>query len=394
MKDWEACLAQDGSNGRKLHGAVIGWFLHTMVGQALQTTVDEMKDLDQEDFELWLNDLEKVSKQELGTMQRKSILMWRFGVSERKPAVIMPAVRVHAPPVPPPRVVPLADIGGDQLSVAGEQERAPSVASVKQVRELCSPADLEAQGLPSPIYALMISGCMITGVIPSNDASQVCLDKHGGNWVNSPHATSCRKARIKTLQDMRTGSFAELQAFFQNGVSEVQEAGLLQAALSLNKGWTTVCLSIGTGDDFVKPLVDYWWLYFTKIYRGRGLPVEVDTNLVVRVSSGSLLSEQVAASARVVAGLADQLEQSRTTGAAQAQAIAALTSRVAQLSAAVGNGGGGGGGGGGKGLGGRGGGLGEVQCYNCGELGHRAQQCPVKKAKLLALKEAAEQDGK
>ena len=180
-----------------------------------------------------------------------------------------------------------------------------------------------------------------------------------------------RKAKIPTFWDvMLRGSYAEMEAHWQEGVNSLSEsAEFHKCALVANQAWAACAQSMGTGDAAAGAIGKYWWEYLTKRYRGRGIPVQLDTQLVLRYRQATPADvQQSAAQQEEMKLLRDELAEMRASvGKTVAEAVG-MALRGANR--------------GGLGGGGLGGG-GETRCWVCGETGHRKPNCP----QFLASKE-------
>ena len=149
---------------------------------------------------------------------------------------------------------------------------------------LFNPADLIAHGTLDPLLLLILTGAMVSGVVPSREAAKVCMNLHNSDWRVSPHMHAQRKAKIPSLWDvLAKHSYVELESFWQEGINSLSERSEFhKCALLANQAWSAVVQSMGTGDGAAKAIGEYWWEYLTKRYRGRGIPVVLDTSLVLK----------------------------------------------------------------------------------------------------------------
>ena len=239
---------------------------------------------------------------------------------------------------------------------------------------LFNPADLIAHGTLDPLLLLILTGAMVSGVVPSREAAKVCMNLHNSDWRVSPHMHAQRKAKIPSLWDvLAKHSYVELESFWQEGINSLSERSEFhKCALLANQAWSAVVQSMGTGDGAAKAIGEYWWEYLTKRYRGRGIPVVLDTSLVLKYRQATPADVQQASKQQL------ELEMVRS----ELAEMKAEMKEVRLLKAGkVRNGGE------------------EGACWVCNKPGHRKPECPVwlateagKKAKAAKKKAAASKE--
>ena len=253
----------------------------------------------------------------------------------------------------------------------GQAAGAP--APTRAIAGLYSQADLLAHGTLDPILLLILTGVLVSGVLPSREAAKVCMALHNSDWRVSPHMASQRKAKIPSFWDvMAKHSYVELEAYWQEAVNALSDCPEFhKCALMANQAWSAVVQSMGTGDGAAKAIGDYWWEYLTKRYRGRGIPVVLDTSLVLKYRQATPADVQQASKQQLeLETMRAELGEMKLSMERQAEAL-----RHAGKPRPGGE---------------------ETGCWVCGKEGHRKPQCPVwlaseagKKAKAAKKKAAA-----
>ena len=231
-------------------------------------------------------------------------------------------------------------------------------------------SDMNAIQTTDPMIVVMLSGAIISGAVPSREIAEIV--GYQGDFRPGDYMKGLRKAGIATLLTMaKSNKLVEIQGFFQSLVSSLSSAGMMVQAMLVNDAHTQVSISLSNDPVAIGA---YWLEYATKRYKGRGLPVLVDSSLIVRF----------AGSAPAAAAAERMLE----TVTALERTVKELSLRLERQEKKPPGGGGGGG-------------ASKNTCYFCGEVGHNASHCPAKleakkkkdaTASRKAAAEAAEAD--
>ena len=227
-----------------------------------------------------------------------------------------------------------------------------SVEEIAMARQLRS--DLLEHGTSDPDDLSILSAVMLYGRVPDADAVKGC--GYGQDWRLTDWAKRSNKAKLPDLKAV-TSDLQRLTAFYNDAARYLTRAGYTQLPLRLLQ---FVQSALAFTDRDVKAIGRYIQEYAIK-YMGRGIPVEEDLSLMMKVKMALPQAERSAEDAA-------QLK-------AALKSIAELQKRLATVEKKKGPG---------K--------SDERKCFRCGSTEHLISQCPLKEKKEGPGSGAEEED--
>ena len=285
-RDVKTALAEARDHAGKKTKLPVGLILLVLAAEAAGSfglSVMEICELTGEAAVVFIDEVERLSGKTISRMWRIMAATW-FNADG-----VMRAVQAAARDV---------QGGGDDTGSLGGWQDVPGTtpqtpdgmpAMVTEHQNLR--ADLEAHGTQSIIELNLTSGTIMTGSVPSG--AEATLVGYGGDWRSSDTSKRNNKAGILGLvQTTKTRDPGELSSFFQSVVEALAKRGLTGLALRVNAFFAESRTAFGTD---LAGFCKYLHEYFTRTYRGRGVPVICDTGLVVRFHASTAASAANAA---------------------------------------------------------------------------------------------------
>ena len=166
--------------------------------------------------------------------------------------------------------------------------------------------DLQAHGVDDHVKLAQLSGATLIGSWPSREDAK---NMYMCDWRASDLAKKMNKAKIPGLFGCK--SFLDLSEYFSMLVTLLSSVGENAFALRVNQFFTESVASLGT--DF-KALFAMIVHYLTRTFVGRGFPVTLSPELIVRFKGGdaSDMQKKLDESERSVAVMKQILKDMQT----------------------------------------------------------------------------------
>ena len=243
----------------------------------------------------------------------------------------------------------------DRVKAAKVEVSGMDLSPIEQAKAI---KDMAAQGLSCKRLVGLSASLTLGRVCKPSETSML---KYGEDPALSDLAKNVRKAKKKLLANLLSNkNFSETGAFFSHLMMCYSQDGMVEEASLIAAWWAETSGCFSSENEM---LFEYLTEYFEK-YAGRGLPVSIDTALIVRLrnaAASSISKEDFKKLKETVATLVTDLSKVKSELNTVNQKMATLSKKptkeeLEEKRAAA-------------------------KCHNCGKMGHYGYECPEPKKK-------------